>query len=434
MRNALIIGGARSGKYMAKLLNDDNYHVVLTDINEISYKNEFEALGIEIVDNGHPETLFDITYDLVIMSPGIRYTTPFIQKVLSKGYRIHNEIEIALRYAKDVNVLAITGTNGKTTTVTMLYEMMKRQFDNVYIGGNIGIPVSQIIYEHPEIKHLVLELSSFQLDAIYDLKPSVANITNLKEDHLDYYSKVEDYYNTKQTIYANQDRNDFLLVNNDDELVLKYLKANNANVITYGLDNLADVKVTNNQVVYKDVVLFDLDDLKLVGKHNLYNAIVASLMAYLAKVSILNIKAALVNFKGVEHRIEYVLEHNQVKYYNDSKATNIESLIVALKAFNQPVILIAGGYDKQISFDELSNYQDHVKQAILFGQTKDKLKEVFTDSIIVEDLESAVKEASLIAKQHDIVLFSPACASFDQFKDYAERGELFKTYVENLNK
>ncbi len=432
MKNALVIGGARSGKYIALLLNDDNYNVTLTDINNVDYKEELQEVGINVVDNGHPDTLFDTKYDLVIMNPGIKYSAPFIQKVLAHNYRIYNEIEIALNYAPSANVLAISGTNGKTTTVTMLYEMMNMAYDNVYLGGNIGVPVSQIVYENSQIDHLIIEVSSFQLDGFYNFKPNTAALTNLKPDHLDYYENVSAYYTTKQKLYKNQTADNYLIVNKDDDIVLKYLNEVNAKVIEYSLNSMADVYLDNDNIMYKDIVLFSKSDLKVVGKHNLYNATLASIMAYVNNVSSEVIKQVLNEFKGVEHRIEYVDSKNNVMYYNDSKATNIESLIVALEAFEKPVILIAGGYDKKVSFDDLIKYNDKIKKAILFGGTKYELANIFNNNIIVEDLEYAVKVASEISEDGDIVLFSPACASFDQFKDYEQRGRLFKQYVTNI--
>lgn len=430
MKKALIIGGARSGKYVALLLNDNKYNVTLTDSNPVEYKQELEAKGIKVVDDGHPASLLETKYDLVVKNPGIKYTVKFIKDLLDLGYRIYSEVEIALSYAKDYQVCAITGTNGKTTTTTLLYEMLKLEYERSFVAGNIGIPVSEIVYKNGlEKAYLSLELSSFQLDGIYSLKPYIANITNLKEDHLDYYNSVFDYYKTKQRVYRNQDEEDYLLVNLDDKTVLDYLDNPKVKKITYSLNKESDISIVDDRVIYKNQALFNIKIMKLVGNHNIYNGIVASLMAYLSNVKIDNINKVMHSFKGVEHRIEYVDEINKVKFYNDSKGTNIDSTIVALNSFNQPVILIAGGYDKHISFDELKEFRDKVKNVILFGETKNKLKEIFNDALVVDTLEEAVRLAKDLSVRDDIVLFSPACASFDQFKDYEERGDLFKEYV-----
>lgn len=431
MKNALVIGGARSGKYIALLLNKHNYNVTLTDINSVDFKEELEAVNIKVVDNGHPDSLLDVKYDLVIKNPGIKYTASFIQKVLALGYRIYNEIEVSLRYLEDTKVYAVSGTNGKTTTVSQLYEMLKTKYSNTYLGGNIGTAVSELVYTKEKIDHLVIELSSFQLDGMYDFHPNFANLTNLQADHLDYYDSIEDYFNSKQRIYQNQNESDYLLVNKDDELVLKYLKNSKANLITYSLKDAADVYLLGNNIIYKDQALFNINELSLVGKHNIYNAIVASMMAYLGGVDLNIIQSTLKTFKAVEHRIEYVNTINDISYYNDSKSTNAQSLIVALEAFDNPVILIAGGYDKNVSFDELIPFKKNVKKAILFGETKDKLAEIFTDNKRVDNLDDAFKYLDEITDDNDIVLFSPACASFDQFKNYEERGKAFKNLVNN---
>ncbi len=432
MKKALVIGGARSGKYIALLLNENNYDVTLTDINPVDFKDEFKKLNIKVVDNGHPDSLLDTKYDLVVKNPGIKYTVAFIQKVLAQGYKIYNEVEVALNYLDNTKVYAISGTNGKTTTVSQLYEMLKSKYPNTYLGGNIGTAISELVYLKKDIDHLVIELSSFQLDGMYDFHPNFANLTNLKEDHLDYYEKIEDYFNSKQKIYQNQNENDYLLVNKDDKLVLKYLNNPKAKVITYSIEDHADVYLKGDDIIFGDIVLFNINELSLVGKHNIYNAIVAALMAYLSGVDLEMIQMCLKTFKAVEHRIEYVKTVNDISYYNDSKSTNSQSLIVALEAFDKEVILIAGGYDKNVSFDELIPYVKNVKKAILFGETKEKLAKVFTNNEIVADLEAVFGLLSNIATKDDIVLFSPACASFDQYKNYEERGIAFKNLVNKI--
>ena len=432
MKHALIVGGARSGKYIALLLNEHNYKVTLTDYNTVEYKKELESNGISVVDGGHPDSLLETTYDLVVKNPGIKYTSPFIVNLLKQGYRIYNEIEVSLRFVPDANVLAITGTNGKTTTVSMLGEMMQKSFSDTYIAGNIGNAVSETVYNHPDLKNIVIEMSSFQLDGTYDFHPHSANITNLQMDHLDYYDSIEDYYSSKQRIYKNQTSDDYLLVNGDDPVLLDHLKTPSAKIITYGIDNPGDLVFKDSLVTYNNDVLFDINDMKVVGKHNVYNAIVASLMAYVNDVPCNIISTVVSEFRGVEHRIEYVKSVNDVKYYNDSKATNVESLLVALQSFDKPVILLAGGYDKKISFEQLKSYDKKVKHAILFGETKEQLSEVFSKYTLVETLEDAVQLAHKLAVNSDVVLFSPACASFDQFNNFEERGTKYKQFVNQL--
>lgn len=428
---ALIVGGARSGKYMALLLNREGYEVILTDNNEVTYKKELEVKNITVIDGGHPDYLLETHYDVIVKNPGIKYSTPFIKAVLAQGYTIYNEIDVALRFASDVDVLAISGTNGKTTTVSLLYAMVKEQFSNVYLGGNIGIAVSELVYKYPNMQTLILELSSFQLDGIYDLKPKIATLLNLQMDHLDYYEDLDAYYNSKQRIYQNQDKNDYFILNQSDQEIVH--RFNNDQVQTINLHGIDSVLTENDRdIMFNGELLFSKDDLNIVGQHNVENTMVAALMARLYGVDPLNIQKAIKNFNGVEHRIEFVLEKNNIKFYNDSKATNVESLKVALEAFDQPVILLAGGYDKQISFEDLRAYNSNVKQAYVFGQTKDKLAEVFDHSIVVDTLDDALSFALKDAQADDIILFSPACASFDQFKDYEDRGRYFKQLVKSI--
>lgn len=428
---ALIVGGARSGKYMALLLNREGYEVILTDNNEVTYKKELEVKNITVIDGGHPDYLLETHYDVIVKNPGIKYSTPFIKAVLAQGYTIYNEIDVALRFASDVDVLAISGTNGKTTTVSLLYAMVKEQFSNVYLGGNIGIAVSELVYKYPNMQTLILELSSFQLDGIYDLKPKIATLLNLQMDHLDYYEDLDAYYNSKQRIYQNQDKNDYFILNQSDQEIVH--RFNNDQVQTINLHGIDSVLTENDRdIMFNGELLFSKDDLNIVGQHNVENTMVAALMARLYGVDPLNIQKAIKNFNGVEHRIEFVLEKNNIKFYNDSKATNVESLKVALEAFDQPVILLAGGYDKHISFEDLRAYNSNVKQAYVFGQTKDKLAEVFDHSIVVDTLDDALSFALKDAQADDIILFSPACASFDQFKDYEDRGRYFKQLVKSI--
>ncbi len=365
MKKALVVGAARSGKYISLLLNDNDYAVTLTDINTVDYKDELVNKGIKVYDNGHPDYLLNEKYDLVIKNPGIKYTADFIVKLLELDYKIYNEIEIALRYVYNTKIFAISGTNGKTTTVSMLYEILKASDDNTYLGGNIGVPISEIIYKHKNINNLVIELSSFQLDGMYDFKADFCAITNLNADHLDYYKNEDEYYKSKQKIYKKQNENDYLIINNDDK-VAKYLDNPKSKVIN--VDKV--LSTVDSKVYYEDDLLFDTNKLLVVGKHNIDNAKIASTMAYLAGIDSRIIFNALSNFKAIEHRIEYVNTINGVKFYNDSKATNVDSLIVALESFDQKIILLAGGFDKHISFELLRNYNDKIKKAILFGQTK----------------------------------------------------------------
>ena len=431
MEKVLIIGCARSGYWVTKLLNKKGYDVTITDAKKIEYKDELVKLGVDVYDNGHPELLKEIKWDFIVKNPGIPYTNSFVDYFVKKGIKIYTEIEIALRYGS-YGIGAITGTNGKTTITTLLNEILKKDFIS-YACGNIGTPLSEIVYKHEdEDAKLALEISAFQLLGAPSFHPSVAVITNLTPDHLDYFSSLDDYYRAKTLVYKNMSDDDWFLRNLDDEKVLEYVKDVKCRVIDYSLNKKADLYLRGDDVVLFDEVLFNKNDLKIIGMHNLQNAMVAGAMAYKLGAKKESIKEVISSFKGVEHRIEFVKEINGVKYYNDSKGTNVDSTVIALKAFDKPVILLAGGHDKHTGFNDLYNYKDKIKYLITFGETRDELAKLKDDAYICENMKEALDKAYSLAKNGDIVLLSPACSSYDQFKNFEERGEIFKELVRNL--
>ena len=429
----LVIGAALSGSEVAKLLVKKGYEVILTDVKEINNKKELEGLGIKVFDGGHPDFLKEDQYDFIVKNPGIKYNTPFVSCFVNRGDKVLNEIEVA---SKLVNYKygAITGTNGKTTATTLLGEILKKKYgDFAFASGNIGNPLSTIVDKHEQDEcYIALEISGFQLLACPTFKPNVSVIMNLTPDHLDYYDTLNDYYDSKCLIYSNQDKNDYFIRNIDDLEIVKRAVNLNCQVIDISLNQKKDIYVDNNKVFYKDVELFEVDDLKLVGPHNLMNAMVASTMGYLLGVEPKLIKEAIIEFKGVEHRIEFVRELNGVKYYNDSKGTNVDAGVVALKSFDKPVILLAGGHDKHTGFKEVVPYLNKVKTMYAFGETKEQLKEIYPSAILVQDMKEAILAANKVAKEGDIVLLSPMCSSYDQFKNFEQRGDIFKELVNKL--
>lgn len=434
MKKALVIGAALSGSAVSKLLNKKGYEVYLTDVKEIKEKEDLIKLGIKVFDNGHPDLLKELKYDLIVKNPGIKYDNPFIKYFSDMGYILLNEIEVASKFV-NYKYGAITGTNGKTTTVTLLGKMLKKQYkDKAFVSGNIGYPLSSIVLEHEnEECYIALEISGFQLLACPTFKPNVATILNLTPDHLDYYNTLNDYYDSKVLITNNLDNNCSFLRFVDDNEILKRTSSLNTNVIDYSLNSKKDLYVDDKGDVYfKDIYLFSKSDLNIVGDHNLLNVMVASLNAYLLGVSVDNIKSAIKEFNGVEHRIEFVKEINGVKFYNDSKATNVDSGIVALKSFNQQVILLAGGHDKHTGFNEIVPYLDKVKKMYVFGETKKQLKDIYKDAILCENMEEAIKRAYKESSNQDIILLSPLCSSYDQFKNFEDRGNKFKEFVNKL--
>lgn len=429
----LVIGAALSGSEVSKLLVKQGYEVILTDAKTIENKKELEELGIKVFDGGHPESLKNEKYDFIVKNPGIKYNTPFVDYFVKRGDKVLNEIEVASKFV-NYKYGAITGTNGKTTTTTLLGEILKKKYkDLAYTSGNIGNPLSSIVSSNINKEcYIALEISGFQLLACPEFKPHVSTIMNLTPDHLDYFDNVDDYYASKCLIYKNQDKNDYFIRNIDDEEIVKRTNDVKCNVINMSLNKDADLCLKGDKVVYKDVELFNANDLKLVGKHNLMNAMVAACMGYLLGVDVIDIKEAISEFKGIEHRIEFVKEINGVKYYNDSKGTNVDSTVVALKAFDQPVILLAGGHDKHTGFKEVMPYLNKVKNMFVFGETKEELKSIYPNAILVEDMREALEKANETAKEGDIVLLSPMCSSYDQFKNFEERGDIFKELVNKL--
>ncbi len=432
MKNVLVIGAARSGVAVSKLLLKHGYHVILTDSNSIKEKEELISLGIEVYDEGHPDCLKEKDYEFVVKNPGIPYRVPFVKYWVDKKMPIYTEIEIAYVLNKNFSYAAITGTDGKTTVTTLLYEMLNHQSKSL-VAGNIGTPLCELVLEYGESDNsynVALELSNFQLLGIDTFRPHVSTVTNLAPDHLDYMDSLDAYYESKMRVYKNCTKDDYFIRNVDDENILKYAKEIPCQIIDFSLKrDDVDLYHDDSFAYYKDIKLFELSDLKIVGEFNCGNAMMAACMAYCMGVSLDNIQEVIRNFTGVEHRIEYVNTIDGVRYYNDSKATNTHAACAGLSAFKGNVILLCGGKDKHISFDDLKEYDSVVKMCFSFGQTKDSFKDIFTNQKSVETMLDAFNEATAFAKSGDVVLLCPACSSFDQFKNYESRGEIFKSFV-----
>lgn len=426
----LVIGAARSGVAVAKLLVRHGYEVVLTDMNAIQEKEELTSLGIRVVDNGHPKELMRDDYAFVVKNPGIKYTVPFVKYFVDHQVKIFTEVEIAYRYAKRFHYGAVTGTNGKTTITTMLYEMLKYN-GKAIVAGNIGWPLSELALECEEQeKDVALELSNFQLLGIESFAPSVSVVCNLAPDHLDYMPSVESYYASKMRIYENCKPKDWFLRNVDDETLMQYAQNIPCTVIDFSLKR-QDVDLYRKQgaVYLHDLLLFEEASLPVVGDYNLANAMVAACMAYKLGVSVENIQTAIAQFQPVEHRLEYIGEKNGVKFYNDSKATNTHAVTAALSSFDKNILLLAGGHDKGISFEALKQFDDRIKLCVAFGETGPQFADIFSHVCVKETMQEALKEAIANSEPGDVVLLSPACSSYDQFPNYEVRGTRFKEMV-----
>ena len=430
----LVLGAARSGISVTRLLLKQGHTVVLNDAQAISASIPFDDPKLTVIEGSHPESLWDENFDCVIKNPGIPHTLPFLKGFISRNIPILNEIEYASSLA-DYRYGAITGTNGKTTTTALLGELLKTLNPHNGAYGNIGIALSDLVLEHPDEKlSVALEIAAFQLLGTFNFRPDVSVIMNLTPDHLDVFKDVDEYYKAKTLVYKNQKGEDWFLRNLDDDNIVTHTQECPCTVVSFSLEKAADVCLKDKAIWLFDTKLFDLKDLKLVGMHNVQNAMVAAAMAYKLGVSADKIQQGIRDFNGVEHRIEYVETVNEVPYYNDSKGTNAEATVVALKAFESPVILLAGGYDKKTGFAALVPYLDNVKTMIVFGETKHQLKALYPQALVLENLTEAVDKAHQLAKAGDVVLFSPACASYDQFDNYEQRGRIFKELVHNLRK
>ena len=434
MSKVLVIGAARSGLAIARLMHKKGFEVILTDLKPLDFdvKKSLTDKGIEVIDGGHPEYLLDMDYELVIKNPGISHKSPFIRK-LSEKHFIYNEIEIALRYAPHYQIGAITGTNGKTTVTTLLGEILAKGDRVSFTGGNIGLPISEIVEKNGDCDALVAcEIAAFQLIGTENFKPKCSVIMNLSPDHLDVFADLEEYYQAKTLIFKNMNDDDVFLLNMDDPEIVSRTIGLKCKVLTFSVDQPCDCYVKDGIVQLYGEPLFQLEDLQILGRHNVINAMVAGSMAFVLGIERNTIRQVIRDFKGVEHRIEFVKEVNGVKYYNDSKGTNTDATIIALKSFSEPVILLAGGYDKHTGFEDLRPYLSRVAKMIVYGATKFQLKELYPAAFVVETLGEALSLASQLSQPGDTVLFSPACASYDQFDNYEQRGKIFKNLVNNL--
>lgn len=423
---ALIIGGARSGMGVARLLHSKGYQVTLTTNQDFDERHELETLGIKVSLNDKDMGLVD-TYDFVVKNPGIPNDHPLV----SQFNNVVNEIEVASLFSSNYNYYAISGTNGKTTTATLLWEMLQKKNDIALLAGNVGYALSEAVYKDGNIaRDVSLEISAFQMEGSPTFSPDVYGLINLSPDHLDRYDSEQDYYAAKLKIL---DRVKIFVRNVEDKNILALTQNYTGKVIDVSLhDESKNVFIKDDAVYFNTVKLFSLAEFKLVGEHNILNASIAAVMAFLAGVELEDIQTTIHNFKGVEHRIEFVRELQGVRYYNDSKATNPESTEVALKSFEKGVYLMLGGYDKHISFDILKPYMDRVERLYVYGDSAKQLKETFPQAIVVETMFEALNDAHRIAQAGEVILLSPACASYDQFNNFEERGELFKQAVMNL--
>jgi UDP-N-acetylmuramoylalanine--D-glutamate ligase len=440
----VILGGGESGVGTAILGKKKGYDVFVSDFGKIksNYKEVLIINGIAWEEEKHTEDLI-LNADVVMKSPGIPDKSPIVKKLLAKGVPIVSEIEFAAPFT-DATIIGITGSNGKTTTTMLTHHLLKSAGLNVGLGGNIGKSFAWQVADN-KYDSYVLELSSFQLDGIINFKPHIAIITNISPDHLDRYDyKYENYIDSKFRITMNQTEEDYLIYDADDEAIAEWFKTHTtkAKLIPFSLTKTFSegAYIKNNKMeisINQEEFKMDTEHIALEGKHNMKNAMAATSVAKLMQIRKSTIRESLSNFQGVEHRLEKVLKIQNVQYINDSKATNVNATFFALDSMNTPTVWIVGGVDKGNDYNELmSLVREKVKAIICLGVDNKKIIDAFgnvVDMMVeVDNMNDAVRMAQRLTEKGDTVLLSPACASFDLFENYEDRGNQFKQAVKNL--
>ena len=442
----LVLGSGESGVGSALLAKSKGLSVFVSDSSliEKNYKELLLKNDIQFEENGH-EQANKLNVDYVIKSPGIPETAAIIKQLNHKQIQIISEIEFASKFT-DATIIGVTGSNGKTTTTTIIYEILKSENIDVDIAGNIGISFASKVAAS-NTKNYVLELSSFQLDGILDFNPHIAIMTNLSPDHLDRYNNsFENYINSKFNIIKNQSEKDYFIYDLEDVKIVEFIKNNihkiKSNLLPFSttktIDSVTYLEDKNIiSIINKNKIIMPTNNFPLIGTHNLKNAMAATTVANLLKIRKETIRKSLEHFQAVEHRLEHVLKINKVNYINDSKATNVNAAYYALDSMQSSTIWIVGGIDKGNKYEELFTLvNEKVKAIICLGKDNKKIFENFENLVEyiteVKSMSEAVKEAYSIAKSNDSVLLSPACASFDLFKNYEDRGEQFKAEVRKL--
>jgi UDP-N-acetylmuramoylalanine--D-glutamate ligase len=439
-KKVLVLGLARTGRECARFLAQHGASVQVTDVrSEEELKQEMEtlaALPIRYFLGGEdPDWLEGV--DIIVPSPGVPAENVLLKEGSRRGIKILSEIEFACRFLR-APLVAITGTNGKSTTTTLVGEMLKASGGKVFVGGNIGTPL--IGFVGGDWEWGVVEVSSFQLEWIEEFRPRISVLLNLTEDHLDRYPNFRAYCQAKQRIFEAQDANDIAILSRDDRLVWEMRKRIRARVVSFGFSEVDDgIFVAAREMIWRDgsrEEKFPLSRVKIQGVHNVENMMAAIAAAKSAGVSASLIQKVLEDFPGLEHRLEFVREKDGVRYYNDSKGTNVGAVVKSLASFSGPVILLAGGVDKGGDYGILRQaIRQKVRRLVLFGEAQGIIARALgdlTETVIVENLEAAVGDAFAHARAGEVVLLSPACSSFDMFRNYAERGQVFKSLVQAL--
>lgn len=443
-KKVLVLGLARSGMAAINLLAKYGANITLNESKKEEQLDQLETLkqlNVRLVCGGQPQELFEEDFDLVIKNPGIKYTEWFILRLQERNIPIYTEIELAYQLAPNHHYLAVTGTNGKTTTVTLVYEILKAAFGSkAHFAGNIGKPLSEVVFEseldQQEGHYIVIEMSNFQLLNIEKFKPEVSTVINLTPDHLDYMRNLDEYYASKMRIYENCDASNIYINNLDDDNLKTYvaLYPPKASVLSLSMNQEANYHLENKAIYYNDEFVMNLSDIQMVGRQNVQNVMIASSLTHAVGVSFEVIRDVISKFPGVEHRVEFVREIDGVKYYNDSKGTNTDATIVAVNSFECPIILLVGGKEKGLPMDDLKQHLHNVKRVIGYGDCGGRLvfDLVGENGDVVSTMDEAIAIAKRIAVSGDVILLSPTTSSFDQFTSFEHRGRYFKEIVNAL--
>lgn len=439
-----VLGGARSGLAVARLLVSKGGKVFLSDQSSFEKMHvaaeELNALGIEYEFGGHSGRVLD--GDALIVSPGVPSNIPPVRNAQAKGVPVFSELEVASWFCPGA-IVAITGTNGKTTTTALTGRMFSDARRPTVVAGNIGTAFSQVVGNMTSEEVAVLEVSSFQLEFIESFRPKVAAILNVTPDHLDRYDhSFEKYAAAKQRIFENQEAGDTLIFNEDDDVARELVERHihpNVMRLPFSVNRLLkqgamiQSEVLTTRVGKQEVDILPLSSISMQGEHNVANAMAASLAATVMQIPIASIRATLRNFKGVEHRLEFIREVDGVTYINDSKATNVDAVWYALRSFSQPIVVLIGGRDKGNDYGRLRELvRKNVRAIVAIGESADVVKAAFSGIVPVvkaSTMETAVESARMLAMSGDVVLLSPACASFDWFENFEHRGRVFKETV-----
>lgn len=431
-KKIFVLGMARSGYEVAKLLSKNNEILICDGKEQDPEKvNELEKLGVKFIKSIEPESILDETYDVLIKNPAVFPFHPCVEKARRLNIPVINEMEVAYHYIeKTVKIIGVTGSNGKTTTVTLIYEVLKKAGLPVKLGGNIGTPLSKIVSELEENDILLLEISDHQLIDMYDFKTDISILTNLCPTHLDYHGSYESYKNTKRKIFNHHTKENIAILNKSNYDSIE-LTQDIESTKYYFNDDYNYIK--DNKIYINKEELIDTKDIVLKGNHNYENILAMLVLCKILNIDIKYVKEVLKEFKGVEHRIEFVRNINGVKYYNDSKSTNPTATITALKSFEGNIHLILGGMDRNQDFNDLIPYLSKIKKIYAIGEVRDRIIDFSKENNIEYEDYEFLKEALTNIKKNvidgDIVLLSPGSASWDQYTKFEDRGNEFKDII-----